>query len=141
MSERNVQLMRRFNDAFNARDIDAMLAICDPSIEFHSAFAAVGGAVYHGHDGLRRWHKDYDDAWGAEIRIASAEYFDLDQQTLTFVVLRGRGRHSRAAVEMAPAQVVRWRDGMMVYLEVYTKREDALRDLGVSEDELERIEP
>jgi hypothetical protein len=42
---------------------------------------------------------------------------------------------------MAPAQVVRWRDGLMVHLKVYADREDALSDLGASEDELERIDP
>jgi ketosteroid isomerase-like protein len=141
VAEGNVELMRRFNSAFNARDIEAMIAICDLSIEFHSAFAAVGGAVYHGHDGMRTWQRDYEDAWGDQIRIESATYFDLGEQTLVFVVLRGRGRHSGAEVAMAPAQLVRWRDGLMVHLRVYAEREDALRDLGVSEDELEPIQP
>jgi ketosteroid isomerase-like protein len=141
MSDSNVELMRRFNGAFNERDIEAMTALCDPRIEFHSAFAAVGGAVYRGHDGMRQWQRDYEDAWGDEIRIESATYFDLGEQILVFVVLRGRGRHSGAEVAMAPAQVARWRDGLMVHLKVYTRREDALRDLDVSEDELEPIEP
>jgi hypothetical protein len=37
--------------------------------------------------------------------------------------------------------VFRWRDGLGVYWKAYVNREDALSDLGVSEDELERIEP
>lgn len=40
--------------------------------------------------------------------------------------------------------MVRWRgprDGLGVYLKVYTHREDALRDLGISEDELQPIDP
>ena len=39
------------------------------------------------------------------------------------------------------AQVLRWRDGLIVYAKGYTRREDALRDLGVSEDELEPVAP
>jgi ketosteroid isomerase-like protein len=53
MSESKVELLHRFYEAFNARDIEALIACCDPSIEFHSTFAAVGGGVYHGHDGMR----------------------------------------------------------------------------------------
>jgi hypothetical protein len=69
MSARNVERLRGFVEAFNARDIDAMIAGCDPSIELHSVFAAVGGASYHGHDGLWESFRDFEDAWGAEIRI------------------------------------------------------------------------
>jgi hypothetical protein len=37
--------------------------------------------------------------------------------------------------------VCRWRDGLCVYGKQYAHREDALRDLGVSEDALEPIAP
>jgi hypothetical protein len=36
--------------------------------------------------------------------------------------------------------VARWREDLIVYLRSYLHREDALRDLGVSENELKRIE-
>ena len=140
MSERNVELFRRFVKAFNARDIEAMIAQCDPSIEFHSTFAAVGGAVYHGLDGLRDWHRDLADAW-REIRVEPGAYFDLGQDTLLVFVLHARGRHSRAEVAMPIASVTSWRDGLMIYFKNYTQRDDALSDLGVSEDELEPIDP
>src|SRR5450755_2901951 len=60
MSDENVELLRRWIEAFNAREIDAIIAHCDPSIELHSVFAAAGGAVYSGHDGLRRWQRDLE---------------------------------------------------------------------------------
>jgi hypothetical protein len=145
MSEGNVELARRSAAAFNARDIEAFIAYCDPSIELHSAlasaFEAVGGAVYHGHDGLRRWHRDADEVFGDEVRAEPEAYFDLGEHTLTFAVLHARGRHSGAEVGMPVATVARWHNGLMVYFNGYVHREDALRDLGVSEDELEPIEP
>jgi hypothetical protein len=52
MSHQNVELLRRAVDAYNTRDIDEFVAHCDPSIEFQSAFSAVGGEVYFGHDGV-----------------------------------------------------------------------------------------
>jgi ketosteroid isomerase-like protein len=141
MSERNVELTRRYIEAFNARDIERFIACCDPSIEFHSVFAAVGGAVYHEHDGMRSWHRDFEETWGDEIRLEPEAYFDLGEQTLGFYVLHGRGRHSGAEVAMPMAHAIRWRDGLAVYAKSYTHQEDALRDLGVSEDALEPIEP
>src|SRR5437870_7315219 len=114
MSEHNVELTRRYIEAFNARNIEAFIAYFDPSIELHSVFAAIGGAVYHGHDGLRSWHRDFEEAWGEEIRVQPEAYFDLGERTLVFQVMHGRGQHSGAEVAMPLASVFRWRDGLIV---------------------------
>jgi hypothetical protein len=115
--------------------------LCDQQVEFHSLFAAVGDTVHHGHDGIRTWHRDLEDAWGEAIRIESEAYFDVGEHTVAFNVLHGRGRQSGAEVAMPYAQVVQWHDGLMVHFKAYAHREDALGDLGVSEDELEPIAP
>jgi ketosteroid isomerase-like protein len=134
--EQNVELHRRANLAIQALDADALVALCDPSIEVHSIFAAVGGAVYHGHDGVRTWLPDLDDAW-SEFVIEPEAYFDLGEYTLAYIVLHGRGQQSGAGAVMPYAQVMRWRDESCVYFKAYVQREDALKDLGVSEDTLE----
>jgi ketosteroid isomerase-like protein len=141
MSGRGVELNRRWFEAFNARDLEALIALCDPGVEFHSVFAAVGGATYHGHDGMRSWHRDLQEAWGTDIRLEPEAYFDLDQRVLAFYVYHGRGQQSGAEVAMPGASVARLRDGLIVYVAAYTRREDALSDLGVAVDELERIDP
>jgi uncharacterized protein len=141
MSEENVELHRRASVAYNAHDLEAVIGYFDPSIEFHSAFAALAGGVYRGHDGVREYFRDLGDAWGEEIRGEVEAFFDLGEDTLAFYVLHGRGRQSGAEVAMPLAQVARWRDGLVVYFKVYAHREDALSDLGVSEDSLEPIEP
>jgi ketosteroid isomerase-like protein len=141
MSESNVELHRRYIAAFNVRDLEAFIAYSDPSIEFHSVWAVGGAAVYHGHDGMRRYFGDLAEAWGDEIRLEPEAYFDLGEHTLGFGVTHGRGSHSGAEVAMPMAHVVRWQDGLAVYAKSYTHKEDALSDLGVSEDELEPIDP
>ena len=140
MSQENVELHRHASVAYNTHDPETFIAHLDPSIEFHSAFA-LAGSVYRGHDGVREYLRELEDAWGNEIRGEVEAFFDLGDYTLAFYVLHGRGRHSGAEVAMPLAQVVRWRDGLVVYFKVYAHREDALSDLGISEDALERIEP
>jgi hypothetical protein len=141
MSEQGVELYRRWIEAYNARDVEAFIAPCDPRIEFHSTFSVVGG-VYHGRDGIREYLRDQEDAWGGDIlHVEPQAYFDLGEHTLAFFVLHGHGGHSGAEVAMPIAQVARWREDLIVYCKSYTNREDALSDLGVSEDELEAIAP
>jgi ketosteroid isomerase-like protein len=141
MSGENVDLHRRANEAFNTRDVESYIALCDPQIELHSTVTVPGGAVYHGHDGVRRCHQDLEDGWGGELRVEPEAYFDLGEHTITFHALVGRGRQSGADVAMSAAHVCRWRDGLLVYFKGYAHREDALSDLGVSEDALEPIGP
>jgi ketosteroid isomerase-like protein len=140
MSEQNVALHRRIEEAFNRRDIEAIIACMDPSVEYHPLLSAIGVSAYHGHDGMRSWFGQLDDAW-ADLRTEAEAYFDLGEQTLLFYVLRGRGRHSGAEVAVSGAQVCRWRDGLGVYAKQYAHREDALADLGVAEDALTPVAP
>ncbi len=58
-----------------------------------------------------------------------------------FNVLHGRGRQSGLEVASREAMVARWRDGLVVSLKAYVTREEALRDLNVSEESLERLDP
>jgi hypothetical protein len=118
-----------------------MIAYADPGIELHSAFGAIDGDVYRGHDEVRRWHRDVWDVWGDEDRLEPEAYFDLGEQTLAFYVASGRGRQSGVEITGAFAQLVKWRNGLIVYSKGYANREDALSDLGVCEDELEPIAP
>jgi len=117
------------------------MALCDPEVEVHSVFAAPGGADYRGHDGVRRWLGDLDETWGGGLRVEPEAFFDLGEATLMFGVLHGRGQKSDVDVEMPNAQVGKSRNGLFVYVKVYIHREDALEDLGVSEESLQAIAP
>jgi ketosteroid isomerase-like protein len=141
VSAANVDLHRRFVEAFNARNIEALIEVCHPDIELHSVFAAVGGAVYRGHDEMRRWHEDLHEAWGAEIHLETHAYFDLGERTLAFYDYFARGQQSGATVAMPAAAVMRWHDGRTDHVKVYLDRDEALKDVGASEDELEPIAP
>jgi hypothetical protein len=134
-----VDFVRHFVAAFNERDVETMIALCDPRIECHSAIEIEG--VYHGHDGLLRWHRDLQDVFGREIRIEPQAYFDLGVRTLAYYTLQGRGRGSGVEVALPTAAVARFRDGLLIYLKGYARREEALSELGVTEDELEPIAP
>lgn len=137
MSRDNIERTRAALEAFNEHDIERQISFTDQEVEFHSTFAAVGGAVYHGHAGLRQWHRDLEEAWGEEIVNKPERFFDLGARTLIHTTLYARGRHSGAEVEMPIAQLFEWRDGLLVYFKTYVDRDEALRDLGVSEAALE----
>ena len=57
MSQENVELTHRAFDALVRRDLDAFVALHDPSCEIQPLLAAVAGN-YHGQDGVREWVHD-----------------------------------------------------------------------------------
>lgn len=55
-------LGRAFIDAFNRRDADALVRLCDPQIDFHPSSLVGARHVYRGHDGIRRWVAELERA-------------------------------------------------------------------------------
>ena len=98
MSGESVEVAPALTEAIQRARHRGALSCCDPQIEFHSTFAAVGGAVYHGHDGLRRWYRDLEEAWRDAVRPHLEAFFDLGEHTLTFTVVHGRGMQSAVDV-------------------------------------------
>ena len=73
----NVELLRTWIEAYNARNMEAFVGSCDPGVELYSLFAAVGGVtLYRGHDGVRRWWREFEESWDRP-RIEPEAFFDL----------------------------------------------------------------
>jgi ketosteroid isomerase-like protein len=138
MSQENLASHRRAVEAFNRRDVQGLVALCDPKIELRSA---VTTTLYHGHEGVRRWNRDLEEAFGEEIWLEPEAYFEVGDHTITFHLLHGRGRQSGADIAERFAHVHRWRNGLTVWFKAYARQEDALKDLGVSKDAVEQIDP
>src|SRR2546423_14235473 len=94
MSRENVELHRRAVEAFNAHEVEAFIALCDPSIEAHSVFAAVGGALFPRPAGVGRLFRDARDAWGDGVRLEAEADFDLGESTRPLLLLDGHGTES-----------------------------------------------
>ncbi len=55
MSQETADLARATHEAVNGRDLDALLALVHPEVEFRSLVAEAEGRDYHGHAGVRDW--------------------------------------------------------------------------------------
>jgi ketosteroid isomerase-like protein len=140
MPEDKVALLRDAMAAFNAHDVDAFLRFHDENVEFQSVFAGVGG-IYHGHAGLREWFDDLLEVWGEGFHQEPEAFFDLGERALLYTSLHARGSQSGAEATLPIAAVFELRNGLIVSWKGFTHREDALRELGVSERELDPITP
>ena len=136
MSQESVEVVRAVYEAVGRRDSAAVLALYDAEVEFDTArvpsVGLVGGDVYRGHDGLRRWFREWNEAWeayGDEVE----ELIDAGTHVISVVKRRGRGRVSGVDVEWQYVGVWTIRDGKIVRVAWCSSRGEALEVAGLRE--------
>ncbi len=134
MDDPLVEATRRLFESFSRRDVSALLALCDPEIEFMpvTAMVAAGGEPYRGHDGIGRYMADVSRVW-EELTVEPHEFHRSGDDTVVAigrVYAWGVGR-----VIDAPVGWV-WRfgpDGLAVSGRVYENRQEALDAGGIAD--------
>jgi ketosteroid isomerase-like protein len=128
MSQENLELVRNGWQAFERGDMEAFLALCDPDIAWDQTHYVSGefAAVYHGHDGIKRflgeWLEPFEDFY-----VHAEEFIDAGEAVLVRVRQGGRGKHSGATVESPPYWLIsRLRDALVVRIEFYREKNEAL---------------
>ena len=119
---------RRAIEAFNARDLDAWIALMDEDVEIESRFSRIGNAFFRGHEMVQQWWADLADAWEyLDVQLEQVRQVGPDQ-TLALIHLAAKGRESGLAVREPAAHRVDWRDGRWLRLR-YEDRAAAEREL------------
>ena len=135
MSEENVEIVRRVSDAYNRRDVGAMLDELHPEVEWYPWLQLqLGGqaTVYRGHQGVRKGVQELEEVF-SEIQAEQTEIRDLDERVVAIGHLRGRGKESGAITESAIAWIVEFKGGKVIRVREFLDPEQALSAAGVRE--------
>jgi ketosteroid isomerase-like protein len=131
MSKENVEIVRGVHRAFNGRDVEAIVAVWDEQAEFMPVMSALEGAVYLGHEGLRRWMQEVDEDWDV-FEAHGDEYRDLGDAVLALGRWHARGRASGIVLDVQTAAwLVRLRDGKVVWYRTFSDRAEAFEAAGL----------
>jgi ketosteroid isomerase-like protein len=135
MSVQNVEVFKRVVDAYNRRDLDAILNEFDPAVEWHPLNQVMFGQesrVYRGHEDIRHFMREVDEAFDA-VQLECLEIHDLGERLVVVGRLTARGKASGAETESPIAWVADFRDGKVIWLRDYLDPNDALGAAGLSE--------
>ena len=127
-----VDVVRRLVEAFNDRDVDAMVAEVHPEGEIESLRAQLEGTAYRGHDGVRRMFVDFDEDW-TSLRMDAEDFREAGDQVVVLGRLRARGRASGVDLDVPIGFVWELRDGKAFRGKTFSEQADALRAAGLDE--------
>jgi uncharacterized protein len=121
--------------AWNSGDVDALLATLHPEIVWEPSGLFPGlRRRYEGHEGVRRFWRDFRDPW-EWIEIQFSELRDLGPNSvLVHVHFQARGRGG-IEVEQDFGQLYDVRDGLLTRMHSYGTWPDALAAVGADPGE------
>ena len=128
----DIELVKAMFAAFAARDLETVLSLADPEIEFTTVTGEQAGRTepYRGHDGLREYFRDVAAVW-EELRLTPREF--REEGGLILVTGKVSARSQRRTVSGSTGWVWRVRDGKVVYARVYASAADAVAALEAGE--------
>jgi ketosteroid isomerase-like protein len=134
MAPEVADLVRRSYDAFNRRDLDALLPLYHPGCVWDMTHFEgwPDTPVYRGHDGLRKILEEFYGAWD-EVRVEPSDLLQIGRRTMVTCTLRVRGGASGAEVSLQFTQVGEPRDGLIYLIDNYTDKSQALEAVGLRE--------
>ena len=126
MSQENAEIMRRAYTALQKQGVEEMLAFTHPDFEMTTpASLASEPDTYRGHDGVRRYFDSFGDAMEG-VYLEGLEFIPAGDKVMAVASLRARGRSTGIEAEQRAFLVWTLRDGLVIGLEAFPERAEAL---------------
>ena len=132
MTREHVDLVNKLVDAAARQDLERMLELTDPTVEWQPVFAQLReGGAYRGHEGIKQWMADLAETTEA-LQSEIDDVLRVGATILAVGRLTYRGKGSGAEAETAVGYFIRVRDGRVLQLRAFRDPEDVLALLGPS---------
>lgn len=129
MSRDNLEVARQVLDAVSRQDLARLIELTDPEIEWQSFFA-IHGEAYHGHDGLRQYVRDLNDAF-EDLRPHADDLLDAGEIVLAIGSVHYRGKESGVETDSDAGWMFRFRDGKMLVFRAFSEPLQKLEGVGL----------
>jgi ketosteroid isomerase-like protein len=124
----DIEVVKASFAAFAARDLEAVLALAAPNVEFSAVTGEHAGRTdpYRGHEGLRQYFRDVASVW-EELRLTPREF--RAHGDLILVTGKVAARSRSRTVSGSTGWIWRVHDGKVTYVRVYASAADAIAAL------------
>jgi ketosteroid isomerase-like protein len=130
MSQENVEVVKAFFEAYNARNIGAVDRLLHPEAEITTLSTRAGMPDHWRQGTTKRYFEQLDEAW-TDLRIEVEDYCELGELVVALGVLRGAGMSSHVEVARDFATVFVVRNSQIVVLDTYDNWNAGLEAAGL----------
>jgi hypothetical protein len=128
MSEANVEIAKRGNEALARGDWGAVAAIMDPHVLLRPDPRWPEQQIY-GREAVIAFIRGTQESGGADLRIE--EIVDLGDRLLVRCCWSMRGQHSGVVGDVRFTEVATFRDGSVILIELFIEHDQALKAVGL----------
>jgi ketosteroid isomerase-like protein len=126
--------LRTAYEGFGRRDIQAVLSVMDPDIEWDATDALAHTGLYQGHEGVTEYIQSLTGVW-EEFTLNPEQFTESGDGAHVMVLgnVTGRLAATGQEVEARFAHVLQLDDGQVTRLKVCLDRDAALREMPASQ--------
>jgi ketosteroid isomerase-like protein len=125
----NVEVVRRAYEAMTNRDVDTVITLLDPHVEWGQPEALPWGGTYRGPQEVLEFFGKVNE-YIEGLRVDSDEYLDADSSVVVLGWVRGTARRSDVPFAVRLAHVWKVRDGKIVWFYNYVDTAALLAAIG-----------
>jgi ketosteroid isomerase-like protein len=131
-----VRVIQLAAEAYNRRDLDAVVIGYDPDFEYRPAQSLVDAGLikpcYQGPSGYRAYVAEAAEVWGTETRFEPTEVIDTGEQLVVLADAPMRGQLSGVPLTQEFAYVTTLKDGTVIRQQEFHHHAEALAAVGLS---------
>jgi ketosteroid isomerase-like protein len=125
MPREDLEVVKAFFDAYNARDVEAVDGLLHPEAEITTLSTRAGMPDHWKQGTTKRYFEQLDQAW-TNLRAEVQDYRELGECVVALGVLRGAGMSSHVEVARDFATVFVIEDSLILVLDTYDNWEVGL---------------
>jgi ketosteroid isomerase-like protein len=132
MSKENVDLVRRAIELWNRGDVEALVATFSNDAELEPAAGFIEGGKMQGRDRIRSFFVRLHEGWKPGDSVAMEDFRDAGDRVMFSFRWRATGDVSGIETSSEWIAVDTFRDGLVVRMQIFADRAEALTAAGLS---------
>jgi ketosteroid isomerase-like protein len=126
----NVQVARRYIEAINTRDRDALGRLVHRDFELHNPWTP-GGGIFRGIEAIEQFANEFGDSW-EKFTIEEQQIIEAGETVVMLGHAHAMGAASRVTLDSPIGHVHTVRDGKLARTHVFLDHAQALKAAGLA---------
>jgi len=131
MSQENVELVERYWELYNRREIDAWVGMLAPDLEWHVDPQDPDTTVHRGPEAGKRYGLSWAEMMNVTVEVR--QVFDAGDQIVAWTRVESRGGLSGVSAGLDLAFIFKLRDGLVTRVQETQDKREALEAVGLRE--------